>query len=430
MATRSRLQAACFLGDEALTAEIAAIFKGAVRAVAEQRGHKAMRGPAARPPQKRERELSPPPGPWQSLLGRPVADALEQAPEALQLAALAGCPDAVLACAPVAILRAALAARCAPLRLPRDYIARCADVLSSAEVITLQLPASLLQTWQSSGAMQANCGAALAGLPHVECAIVSGGFASNDEPAIPKLAPLSCLSGSRALHLMGWIQDDDLADVSELAGLRQLRFKACNLITGAGLAALGGLAVLSLLSFDGCRLVSDAGLAHFSGFCALRELDVVDCPAVRHFAHLRRLTSLRSLDLSDCGVGDVEVAHLGSMTGPHDLCLNHAMVSDAGLACVLDGMQLRNLRLRKCAAVGNASLAVVSMCLRELQVLDFQGCCVTNEGLAQIRRLRSLSELWLGGRVASISDEGPASATRGSASQRADRFTQLVDPPL
>jgi hypothetical protein len=57
--------------------------------------------------------------PWESGVGKRLATAISCAPEALQRAALTGCPDKLLATAPLEILRPALAARCLPVGDPR-----------------------------------------------------------------------------------------------------------------------------------------------------------------------------------------------------------------------------------------------------------------------------------------------------------------------
>jgi hypothetical protein len=107
----------------------------------------------------------------------------------------------------------------------------------------------------------------------------------------------------------------------------------------AGLAHLRGLTGLQSLDLSECERVTDAGLAHLAGLTGLQSLDLGGCEQGKRvtdagLAHLRGLTGLRSLDLRGRRqqVTDAGLAHLRGLTGLQSLqVMMSEQVTHAGL---------------------------------------------------------------------------------------------------
>ena len=79
-------------------------------------------------------------------------------------------------------------------------------------------------------------------------------------------------------------------------------------------------------------LVSDAGLAHLKGLTTLKSLNLFATQITdAGLAHLKGLTTLKYLELSGTRVGDAGLAHLKGLTGLMSLNLENTQVTDAGV---------------------------------------------------------------------------------------------------
>lgn len=151
------------------------------------------------------------------------------------------------------------------------------------------------------------------------------------------------------------VDDDDLAALPPLPGLRMLRLERCKLTdaafsrletqtglevlilgdtrcTGDGLAQLATLSSLRTLNLDRSE-VDDAALSHLAG---LRELEMLRFGSSQiigdGLVHLAGLPKLRHLILQQAPLTDAGLAHLKPLAGLESLYLEGTQVTETGLA--------------------------------------------------------------------------------------------------
>jgi Leucine-rich repeat (LRR) protein len=154
---------------------------------------------------------------------------------------------------------------------------------------------------------------------------------------------LKGLHSVKRLWLSGNFSDDDLAPIEGLKTLDDLDLSRTS-VTDAGLAHLRGLTALRILHLTECKGVTDAGLVHLAGLMALERL-YLDRTRI-HGDGLKHLQGLKELRLLDVAYTQID----------------------------------------------NDSLATVAM-LRALDNLDVSGTGITDSGLHRLRRLSNLKML-------------------------------------
>jgi len=100
--------------------------------------------------------------------------------------------------------------------------------------------------------------------------------------------------------------------------------------------------------------------------------------------HLKGLTRLQRLYLSDTQVTDADLEHLKGLTNLHTLCLDGTRVTDAGLECLKGLTQLQRLDLWA-TGVTDAGLEHLKG-LTNLQSLCLEGTQVTDAGVNNLKK--------------------------------------------
>jgi hypothetical protein len=272
------MQASQYLRDDTTAAHAAIALRRAVAQVAQERD-----------------------SPWDTTVGKRVATAVSRAPEALQHAALSGCPTLLLATAPMEVLQPALAARCA----------LDGDATDGMRLMTLDLPAWLFEP----GPAAARFAAAFASLPQVErFTIHKLGVAFVDDnrldsvnlvpPCMPPLAAaLATLPDLVALRLIDSQLNRKMLTV--LTAALPCHLRAFDGVTLDLLHVPGGVIGAQLASFTGMAHVhigpgermSDCDLFQLAKLSNLQRLDLVNCPLVtdRGVSHLAESPCAASL---------------------------------------------------------------------------------------------------------------------------------------
>jgi Leucine-rich repeat (LRR) protein len=112
-----------------------------------------------------------------------------------------------------------------------------------------------------------------------------------------------------------------------------------------------------------------------------------------HLVHLKGLSNLQTLDLTNSKVTDAGLVHLNGLTRLRVLRLNGTRISDAGLEHLKGLPSLQTLDLTH-TQVTDAGLKHLKG-LPSLQTLDLTNTRVTGTGLADLKELKSLQELYL-----------------------------------
>jgi Leucine-rich repeat (LRR) protein len=148
---------------------------------------------------------------------------------------------------------------------------------------------------------------------------------------------------------------------------------------------------------------SDADLAFLGGLGELRELRLTDTGiGDRGLARLSELKGLRTLALNGTNVTDAGIVHLRPLAELRELDLSRTVIGDAGLVHLepLKNLQHLNLYATRFTDAGLAHVGTLS----GLQILYLADMPVTDVGLSHLRGLTELRVLHLNG--ARVSDAG------------------------
>jgi len=238
------------------------------------------------------------------------------------------------------------------------------------------------------------------------------------------LAHLSELPSLRYLSFPGpSVTDAKIVNIGKITSLRELSLPNTNV--GKGLAYLKGLKSLRYLNLEGNHndaineglahladhtemeelilrntQVADAGLAHLTGMTKLRKLDLSSNPITGKITdagmvHLKNLKSLEQLKLPYSGISDVGLSHLTELSSLKKLNVYSDSVTDEGLANLVKLKSLKELDI-SCNVRGrnitDAGMEKLSECAC-LKALSLQYCPITDKGLAQLAKLKSLTRL-------------------------------------
>jgi Leucine-rich repeat (LRR) protein len=164
------------------------------------------------------------------------------------------------------------------------------------------------------------------------------------------------------------VDDQSLALVSRLAGLRTLRLYGTGKLSDQGLAHLGKMTQLTELSLPGAGL-TDEGLAHLAGLTALKELVLSGSNITgTGLAALDQLKELRTLDLGRSPFNDEGCRRLPQFAQLQTLHLPLTKITDAGLESI--------------AALTDLATLII-----------FDDKAVTDVGIAHLERLKHLVQL-------------------------------------
>lgn len=210
------------------------------------------------------------------------------------------------------------------------------------------------------------------------------------------------------------VTDDELRELANLSGLRELTLQECQQITDEGLAPLKELSALKTLKLIQVP-VSDAGLAHLSGTAALEELLLghtdVTGTGLAHLAGapfkrlvifsnvataeglsaLAKLTDLTHLELHCAHIKVEDLPSFALLTNLESLVLTRTPLGPTGLARIEGLPRLKRLVL-DAQDVDDEQLAILST-LGELDELELTGARATDAGLSRLvlPKLKALS---------------------------------------
>jgi Leucine-rich repeat (LRR) protein len=220
------------------------------------------------------------------------------------------------------------------------------------------------------------------------------------------LEHLKGLTGLRYLDLQGWwvAPADPLfileAEVSDArpriivgdGATGRIVLPGMN-VTDAGVRHLKELTGLRYLDLSD-RKVTDAGLAELKGLTALRTLKLTGTEVTdAGLEHLKGLPALQRLDLSRTQVTGTGLVHLKGITALQRLDLGSTRVTDMGLEHLKGFKGLQWLRLSG-TRVTDAGLEQLKG-LTALQHLYLGGTQVTDAGLEHLKGLTALRQLKL-----------------------------------
>lgn len=257
----------------------------------------------------------------------------------------------------------------------------------------------------------------LEGLPSLRCLEVFGAQVTDDDLAqlrrLPRLEQYGFLSNR--------IHGPGLAHLAALPRLRQLMIRSESLTDG-GLDALAGCKSLRRLTLY-CPKLTAAGYAPLAKLTSLEELELCDLPLSDGvLAQLAGLRGLRKLNLDrTTGLTDAGLAHLGNLTSLEEIGFSQVRnLTDAGLVHLRRLTKMKRLTLNMFELTG-AGLGPLDG-MKELELLtlppnytdedmavvakltalkDLGGGStrrLTNAGLAQLKTLKSLETLAVGGK--------------------------------
>ena len=175
------------------------------------------------------------------------------------------------------------------------------------------------------------------------------------------------------------LSDKGLMHLSDLESLEVAKLDGCFALQGRGLLAFSSSTRLRSLSLANCRRLTDEAIVNISHLSSLEALSLDGCRCLtdRSLRAISSLYSLTQLDLSQCDlITDVGLAHLNDLEWIEELSLGWCRsISDRGIHAL-------------CSQVGRGC---------RLRVLNLARLDVSDEGLGQLIKLRSLEELNLNG---------------------------------
>lgn len=175
------------------------------------------------------------------------------------------------------------------------------------------------------------------------------------------------------------LTDRGLMQLSELSSLEVVKLDNCHSLVGRGLMAFSSSHRLRTLSLANCRRLTDeavVNISHLSSITAL-SLDGCRCLTDRSLAAIANLYELQKLDLSQCD-----------------------LITNDGLRHLNNLEYIEELSLGWCRSITDRGIKVLTSqsCRAEkLKILRIARCSITDVGIAQIGKLRSLEELDLNG---------------------------------
>ena len=143
-----------------------------------------------------------------------------------------------------------------------------------------------------------------------------------------------------------------------------------------------------MLEESGFLVISNPQTGHVEHVNSLQQEDVDDA-TIRKIGALRHLVCLHL----HCKITDEQVNYLCGLPMLACLSLAHTQVSDDGLACLAESVDLEGLWLSDTMVTNDGLLHVGQM--RDLQILDVGGTLVTDQGLKHLACLDRLSVVML-----------------------------------
>jgi beta-lactamase regulating signal transducer with metallopeptidase domain len=228
----------------------------------------------------------------------------------------------------------------------------------------------------------------------------------------PGLENLSLLPSLEFLILQGnGFSDDGLRYLKDLTSLKSLRLFGGLQITDAGLPHLSQLTGLEELRFVWLDQITDAGMVHLAPLQKLKLLDLHSTKVTdAGIATLTALTSLEDLTFPARGPGDVSLEHVAKLSRLRRLNARGFCPADQTKPGPFTDEGLRHLtklrdleEFQMCSGIGVTDVGMGYLAqLPRLKHVSLLVNGVTNDGLAKLATVKSLTNLWLSCRGVSV----------------------------
>ena|GEM_PF-1202428 len=156
-----------------------------------------------------------------------------------------------------------------------------------------------------------------------------------------------------------------------------------------GFRVLHGIVPFGFLNLSDCSNLTDAGLEHLKSLTSLQNLNLSNCNLTdAGLEHLKSLTSLQNLDLRGCGnLTGAGLEHLKTLTSLQTLHLSWCReLTDVGLEHLKPLTSLQNLDLSGCDNLTDVGLEHLKT-FTSLQTLDLSYCRrLTHEGITALKK--------------------------------------------
>ena len=198
------------------------------------------------------------------------------------------------------------------------------------------------------------------------------------------------------------LTDADYERIGRLTRIAQLTFYGTCKMTDANAAHVGKLATLEELAINGTAL-SDEGFTHLGKLVNLRKLTFWHLGwqkvaiTGKGFAELGNCPKLESFGFAGSTVGDEGLKALTRVKQLKRLVCYHTRVTDAGLACLKELPELREVNVgpQFSMRLGDAGLAVLAA-IPTLESITYEETILTRDGsLKHLKNLQGLRELKL-----------------------------------
>ena len=211
-------------------------------------------------------------------------------------------------------------------------------------------------------------------------------------------------------------------DLSFLAGIGEddLQFLYLSGESGRTIPAPTGTIFLSNPT------ITDADLRFIRRLRSLRELNLVGVKMSDFgFTQLSALTSLEILDIYEMEIGDAGMEQIGNLTSISELHIGKSNLTDKGLAEIGRLHSLRKLVIWETPHISDAGLMHLQS-LTQLEYLDLRSTPISDRGLVHLQSIRSLKRLLLQG--IQITPNGVASLKAALPNTQVEVFTPTPSP--
>jgi Leucine-rich repeat (LRR) protein len=209
-----------------------------------------------------------------------------------------------------------------------------------------------------------------------------------------------------SLNLRGsWINDTEMFEIADLAGLRRLDLSHTR-ITDEGLLRIKSLKAIEALNLEYAELITDSGMMSVRDWRNLTRLNIRGTRAGDGTMEiLGGLVQLTALDVCDTDVTDRGFDYLITLTGLEDLGLAGDAVGPIGISSLRLLTTLTRLDLSGLRTTGRPprleplddELVGAIAGLTRLETLELGRLGVTVESLASLSHLESVAKLGLAG---------------------------------
>jgi len=188
------------------------------------------------------------------------------------------------------------------------------------------------------------------------------------------------------------VKDEHLRCMADMKTLQILVLASCKRLTGQTLKILAPISSLLKLSFTNFHWLNQREYDYEHSIPQIKSLQelYLDCTTVddRFCESAQHLVALKTISLIWTDVTDAGLASLARIKSLRRINLSECTITDCGIRSI-SSLPLVRLSLRRCSITDDALALIGGM--NSLYFLDISYCfCVTDAGVAELRRLTSL----------------------------------------